>query len=173
MRDNTQIIKSANLKVVDYAIILSHLGISLGIWFWFEQQYFSKDYLKDFTHFYFLVVPFAIVGIFYLRLRNIYFYSIWIFIGIVQLLLYPELNKISEFHFFRGSAFSGMRALLPALIVFQLLRTTFLLTHKKEIIVSLRHYRMSTWEDSENRHMTWIEVGFSLILYATIIISIW
>jgi hypothetical protein len=55
------------------------------------------------------------------------------------------------------------------MVMFQILRIIFIKTNNKEMIISIRKFRMTRWEEEDNRNMTWLEVGFSLTLFATVI----
>ncbi len=152
-------------------IIVGHLFIVFGIWLSYQQSLFSIENLKDFINVYFLLLPLIILGLFFRKLRNFNFYIIWVIIGIAQILVYPEVNDLNEFQFYRGSSFSALISLLPTLIIFQILRIIFIRTHNMEMIISIRYYRMTMWEEEENRKMTWLEVAFSMLLFFTIVFS--
>lgn len=173
MTEKVRIIKYTPLKPIEIGVVLAYFVIALEIWLVNEWHIISYEQLKSFTHFYFLAIPFVLIGMMYSNLRNIYFFMTWVGIGLGQLLIYPKLTGLTQFQYLIGNAFSGMQALLPTLLMFQVLRILFISTHNKELIVTLRKFRMSMWEEEEKRYMTWIEVGYSLIIYATIIFSIW
>ncbi|MEO9476234.1 MAG: hypothetical protein ABJG41_11890 [Cyclobacteriaceae bacterium] len=171
MESRIPIIKRTALKPLDYGIILVYLAIPIGIWLSTEQQHFSKEFIKDFTFGYFFVTPIFLVGLLYKRLRNFYFFLSWVLIGLTQIILYPELQGLEEFQFFRGNAFTGMRSLLPTVIMYQILRVIFIRTHNMEMIVATRKYQFSRWDEDQQRKVTWLEVGFSLTLLATALLT--
>lgn len=76
-----------------------------------------------------------------------------------------------DFMFTRKTSFEGLLALLPTLIMFQLLRQIFLSLKGQEMIISIRHYRMTMYEEEDRRNMTWLDVAFSIILMATAVFS--
>lgn len=169
--EKIKLINRKPLTSTEKIVIAIHILASVGMWISYEQHLLPIDTLKDVVNMYFFMIPMLLVGIFFRNLRNFNFYVIWVFIGIAQLVVYPELIRMSEFEFFRGSAFSGLRALLPTVLMFQLLRIVFIKTHNMEMIISIRQYRMSRWEEEENRNMTWLEVAFSITILLTVIFS--
>ncbi|MEP1358887.1 MAG: hypothetical protein ABJK91_11985 [Nonlabens ulvanivorans] len=148
-----------------------HLLVVLTMWISHEQRFLQTDTLRDFIDVYFFILPLLLIGLFFKNLRNFNFFIIWLTIGLIQLLTYPELHDLTGFQFYRGSAFDGLRSLLPTLLVFQLLRIVFIRTHNQELIISIRLFRMTMWEEEENRNMTWLEVGFSLTIALTAVFS--
>lgn len=159
------------LTSTDKIAIAVHVLASVGMWVSYEQHLLQIDTLKDVVNMYFFMMPMLLVGIFFRNLRNFNFYIIWVFIGITQLMIYPDLIGMSEFEFFRGSAFSGLRTLLPTVLMFQFLRIVFIKTHNMEMIISIGQHRMSRWEEEENRNMTWLEVAFSITLLLTAVFT--
>ena len=169
--EKIKLINRNPLTSTDKIVIAVHVLASVGMWISYKQHLLPVDTLKDVVNMYLFMMPMLLIGIFFRNLRNFNFYIIWVLIGIAQLIVYPELIGMSEFEFFRGSAFSGLRALLPTVLMFQLLRIVFIKTHNMEMIISIRQYRMSRWEEEENRNMTWLEVAFSITLLLTAIFS--
>lgn len=39
------------------------------------------------------------------------------------------------------------------------------------MIISIRQFRMSMWEEEENRNITWLEVLFSITIALTAVLS--
>jgi len=168
--EKIKLISREPLNITDKLIIVIHLLAVLTMWISHEQRFIQTETLRDFVDVYFFVLPLLLVGLFFRNLRNFNFFIIWLTIGLIQLFTYPELLDLTGFQFSRGSAFDGLKSLLPTLLVFQLLRIIFIRTHNKELIISIRRFRMTMWEEEENRNMTWLEVGFSLTILATAII---
>jgi uncharacterized membrane protein len=91
-------------------------------------------------------------------------------IGLIQLIIYNSVKDYPDFQFPIGKAFSGLKALLPTLLVFQIFRLVFYSLRGQEMILTMWQGRMTMWEKEENRKMTWIEVVFSLLLMGAIIL---
>lgn len=102
------------------------------------------------------------------RLRNFAFYIVWVIIGAGQLVIYSYLKDNADFSYWRGDAFSGFKALLPALLVFQLLRVPLFKIQGREFIVVMSH-KYSMWDEDEKRKLTWLEVIFTMLIVATIL----
>ena len=118
---------------------------------------------------YFFILPLFMVGFQFRNLRNINYYLIWTFIGVMQLGVFMIEKDNPDFYFVNGSGIDGLKALLPVLVLFQVFRQISLKIYKREIIISLQKYRM-TWYEEEKRNMTWIEVLFSILLFGTSIL---
>jgi hypothetical protein len=169
--DRIKIISRKPLNNPDKLILAVHFLLVLTMWVSFEQRLIPADNLKDFISGYFFLLPLTLVGLFFRNLRNFNFFIIWLTIASIQFIIFPELHDLRGYQFYRGSAFTSLRTLLPTLIVFQLLRIIFIKTHNMEMIISIRQYRMSRWEDEENRNMTWLEVAFSITIALTAVFS--
>lgn len=158
------------LGVTDFLVVSIHLLVGLIFWTIYNLDWTSGTNIKQWISGYYFLMPFALVGLFFRNLRNFKFYLIWIVVGLIQLLIYISVKDNADFQFARGTAFSGLKALLPTLLVFQVFRLSFFSLRGQEMIVTMRKERMTMWEDEEKRNMTWIEVVFSLILMGTIIL---
>lgn len=163
--------KSGHLNKGDLIIILTHLTIGLLIWGVYKNDLVDNKLLKDFTSTYFFLTPFLLVGLFFRKLRKPKFYLIWLIISIAQLLIYPFVKNNLDFDFPRGTAFDGLVALFPTLMVYQLLRLTFYSVKGQEMIISLRQYRWTMYEKEDSRNMTWLDIVFSIILGLTATLS--
>lgn len=162
-------IKSKQLTKAEIATIVVHLLVSLVFWTTYKFDLLSTEDLKGLISGYYFLVPFAIVGLFFRNLRGLTFFLPWLAISIGQLIVYFMVDGLTEFFYARGTAFSGLKALLPTLVLFQLLRMILLKTKGRELIVTMRTGRFTMWEEEDNRNMTWIEVAFSLLLLGTIV----
>ena len=149
--------------------VIVHVLVSLTFWAIYKLDLIPTENLKGWINVYYFLVPFAVVGLFFRNLRSFKFYLTWILISVGQLVIYFMVDGLTEFFYQRGTAFSGLKALLPTLIIFQLFRIFLLKTQGRELIVTMRIGRFTMWEEDDNRNMTWIEVAFSLILFGTII----
>jgi hypothetical protein len=158
------------LRVADFVIIFAHVLVGLIFVSFCSLEIASGSAIKEWINGYYFLMPFALIGLFFRNLRRLKFYLVWVIIGMIQLPIYYSLKDNQDFQFFRGNAFSGLKALLPALIVFQILRLTFFNLRGQEMIVTMSKGRMTMWEEEEKRNMTLIEVVFSLILMGTIIL---
>jgi hypothetical protein len=163
--------KSKNLNLTDQIIISIHLTIVLIIYLTYQLKDSDKDLLKTFTHLYIFISPLLLVGLLFRRLRKVKFYLVWLIISIIQIFIYPIVKDIPDFSFYNGTAFSGLTSMLPTLILFQIFRQVFYLLKGQEMIISIRHYRFSMYEEEDKRNMTWIEVVFSFLLSLTAIFS--
>ena len=152
-------------------VILAHPIIGVLIWYTYQQGLMSKETLKDFTSGYMFLLPLLLVGLFFRKLRNIKFYLVWLAISIIQVFIHPLVKDNPDFTLPRGTSFDGLMALLPTLIMFQLFRQLFFSLKGQEMIISIRHYRMTMYEEEDRRNMTWIEVVFSILLMLTAILS--
>ncbi|MEP2772688.1 MAG: hypothetical protein ABJH05_11095 [Fulvivirga sp.] len=169
--ERPRIISRKPLNKYDILILAAHLLAVLTIWISYKHRLVPPESLKDFISGYFFILPIVLVGLFFRNLRNINFYGIWVMIAFFQPLIYPELHDLSGFQFYRGSAFTPLRSLLPTLLVYQLFRIIFIKTHNMEMIISIRQFRMSMWEEEEKRNMTWLEVLFSITIALTAVLS--
>jgi len=158
------------LRTTDLIVVSIHLLVGLIFWTTYNLDWTSGTNIKQWVSGYYFLVPFALVGLFFRNLRNFKFYLIWIAIGLIQLIVYYAVKDNPDFQFQRGTAFSGLKALLPTLLVFQVFRLIFFSLRGQEMIVTMRKGRMTMSEEEERRNMTWIEVVFSLLLMATIIL---
>ncbi len=161
------VIEKKRFNYVDLIILLTHILVCLILYTIYEYNLIEIGKVKAWTQAYFFLTPLLLIGLFFRNLRNDRFYILWLIIGIVQLFIYFQVKDNPDFYYPRGTAFDGLKALLPVLIIFQILRQISLKVYKREMIISIRHYRMSLYEEKENRNMTWIEVLFSLILLGT------
>ena len=158
------------LLVADFIVIFTHLLVGLIFFGLCNLDLLSRTDIKEWISGYFFLMPFALVGLFFRNLRRLKFYFIWIVIGIIQMMIYYSLSDNPDFQFVRGNGLSGLKALLPTLIVFQILRLTFFNLRGQEMIVTMRRGRMTMWEEEEKRNMTWLEVLFSMLLIGTVIL---
>lgn len=164
-------IESGPLNKTDMVLISIHLFIGLLIWFTYQYHLIEVELIKNFTSSYLFLLPFLLIGLFFRKLRKIRFYFIWLTISIIQIIIYSKLKDNPDFVFPRGSSFDGLIGLLPTLIMFQLLRQIFYLIEGKEMIISVRQYRMTMYEEDDGRNMTWLDISFSLILGLTSVLS--
>ena len=163
--------KSGQLNKTELIIILVHPAIGLLIWYTYQHELLGSELLRNFTSSYLFVLPLLLIGLFFRELRKIRFYLVWLAISIFQTLIYPMVKDNPDFMFTRKTSFEGLLALLPTLIMFQLLRQIFLSLKGQEMIISIRHYRMTMYEEEDRRNMTWLDVAFSIILMATAVFS--
>ncbi len=155
--------------ILDFILVFIHLLVGLIFWMIYYGDLISGTNLKMWISGYYFLVPFALVGIFFRNLRNFKYYLIWIVIGLIQLLIYNLIKDHPDFQFPRSTAFSGLKTLLPTLLMFQIFRLVFFSLRGQEMIITMRQGRMTMWEDEEKRNMTLIEVVFSMLLAVTII----
>lgn len=158
-----------DLTKSEIATVIIHILISVAFWTIYKVDLMPTQDIKGWISGYYFLVPFALVGLFFRNLRSFKFYLTWIFVSVGQLVVYFMVDGLSEFFYPRGTAFSGLKALLPTLILFQLFRLFLLRTQGRELIVTMRKGRFSMWEEEDNRNMTWLEVVFSLLLMGTIV----
>jgi hypothetical protein len=130
----------------DIAIVLVHILVSLAFWTIYKFDLVRTEDLKGWISGYYFLVPFAIVGLFFRNLRSFKFYLTWLTISIGQLVVYFMVDGLTEFSYARGAAFSGLKALLPTLVLFQLFRMILLRTQGRELIVTMRKGRFTMWE---------------------------
>jgi hypothetical protein len=164
------ILKRLGFNIVDVISLTVHLLICLFLWVCYNYDLVPLGKIKSWTHAYFFILPLILIGLLFRNLRNLKYYWIWMIIGLIQLIIYHYAKDNFDFFFARGTGLLGLKALLPVLIIFQLLRQISLKVYKQEMIISIRQFRMTFYEEEENRNMTWIEVIFSMILFATSII---
>jgi Na+/proline symporter len=155
----------------DLVVIFTHLTIGLLIWVTYQQELIDKEIIKSFASGYIFLAPLILIGLFFRKLRKIGFYLIWVSIALLQILIYLYVKDNSDFFFKRGTAFDGLIALLPTLILFQIFRQIFYSFKGQEMIISIRHYRMTWYEKEDRRNMTWLEVVFSILLMLTATLS--
>ena len=163
--------RTAQIQKKDLMVILAHPIIGLLTCYTYQQGLMEKGILKDFTWGYLFILPLMLIGLFFRKLRNMKFYLVWLTISIIQVFIYPLVKDNPDFTFPRGTSFDGLVALLPTLIMFQLFRQIFFSIKGQEMIVSIRHFRMTMYEEEDGRNMTWIEVAFSILLIFTAIFS--
>jgi hypothetical protein len=161
--------KLKNLTKTETIIVFVHVLVSLAFWTIYKFDLIPTQDLKGWISGYYFLVPFALVGLFFRNLRSFKFYLTWLTISIGQLLVYFMVDGLTEFSYPRGTAFSGLKALLPTLVLFQLFRMIVLRTQGRELIITMRRGRFTMWEEEDNRKMTWIEVVFSLLLMGIIV----
>lgn len=166
-----KIISQNPINRFDGATLCIHLLVVLIMWIAHQKHLLSTNALKDLISGYFFILPLALVGLFFRSLRNFNIYLIWLFIAVVQLLVYPTLHELPGYQYYRGSAFTPLRSLLPTLIAYQLLRIIFIKIYNMDMIISINRFRGSRWEDQENRNITWLEVVFSVSLALIAIFS--
>jgi len=170
MRKKIIIIKKLGFNVVDVISLTGHSIICLLLWVCYNFNLVPLEIIKSCTFVYFFILPLILISLLFRNLRNLKYYSFWIIIGLIQLLIYYCSKDNHDFFLARGTGLVSLKVLLPVLIMFQLLRQISLKVYKQEMIISIRHYRMNFYEEEEKRNMTWMEVLFSLILFATTII---
>jgi hypothetical protein len=158
--------KNKKFRTLDWLSLIIHVLICLTLWFSYTYELFCIDFIKKTTNGYFFVLPIILLGVFYRNLRNLKYYVFWTIIGIIQVIVYFIARDNPDFLFPRMTGLNSLKALLPVLIIFQILRQMSLKVYKREIIISL-HHRISMYEEEEKRKMTWMEVLFSLILLAS------
>lgn len=163
--------KSGQINKTDLIVILTHPIIGLLIWYTYQQNILDKETLKEFTSGYLFLLPLILVALLFRRLRNIKFYLVWLTISISHVFIYPLVRDNQDFTLHRGSSFDGLVALLPTLILFQIFRQIFYSIKGQEMIISIRHFRMTMYEEEDRRNMTWIEVLFSMLLAMTAVLS--
>ena len=163
--------KSGQLRTTHFLIIFLHCFTGLFFWASYKTRAIPIDTLKEIISSYNFLLPIVLIGLFFRKLRNVKFYLIWLVIGLVQLIIYQLAVDNPDFTFPRGTAFDGLVALLPTLIMFQLMRQIFYSIKRKEMIISIRQFRMTFYEEEDKRNMTWTEVLFSILLMLTAIFS--
>lgn len=163
--------EQTSLDKTDWTVIFAHPLIGFLIWLTYQQNLIEGEILKKFTSTYLFLLPFILIGFFFRKLRNVKFYLVWLVFAIIHIPIYFAVKDNLNFVFPNGNAFDGLIGLLPTLIMFQILRQLFFRIKGKEMIISIRHYRMTMYEHEEKRNMTWIEVGFSILLMLTAILS--
>lgn len=117
--------ESGQIKKTDLIVILAHSTIGPVIWYTYQQEPYGHGTLKGFTSGYVFALSLLLVGLFFEKLRNIKLYLVWLTIGIIQVWIYPLVRDNPDFTFPRGTSFDGLVALLPTLVMFQLLRQVF------------------------------------------------
>ena len=163
-------ISSKKIDKADISLIIFHLLISLIFFVSYKEKFLPIDQLKNWIFGYYFGVPIILLGAFFRSLRQVKYFILWIIIGAIQLFMYFILKDNPEFFFFRGTSFDGLKALLPVLILFQIFRLNFKKKYKLELIISIRHHRFSLYEGEERRNILMIEVVYSILLLAAIII---
>ena len=161
------IIEKSRYNYIDFLSLAIHLLICLFLWTIYKYDLIEIGKVKTLTNFYFFMIPLLLIGLMFRNLRDTRFYIIWTIVGLIQLFIFFLVKDNPDFYFPRGTAFDGLKALLPVLIMFQILRQISLRVYKREMVISIRQYRMSWYEEEESRNMTWIEVLFSMILLGT------
>ena len=160
--------KLRKLNGWESTVLIAHILICLAFWAIYGLDILPLSDLRYFVSIYYFMLPFFVLGVLFRSLRNFKFYLAWAFIGFGQLMAYLILRDEPEFFYGRLSAFSGLKTLFPALILFQLFRLYLLKKQDRELILSMGQ-RFSMWEDEDKRRMTWLEVVFSMLLMAAII----
>jgi hypothetical protein len=158
-----------NLTKTEITTVFVHVLVSIALWTIYKYDLIPTKDLKGWISGYYFLVPFVIVGLFFRNLRSFKFYITWLTVSIGQLVVYFMVDGLTEFSYPRGTAFSGLKALLPTLILFQLFRMILLRAQGRELIITMRKGRFTMWEEEDNRNMTWIEVVMSLVLIGTIV----
>lgn len=156
--------------LVEWISMIVHCLICLFFWTSYRFDLIPVSAIKIWTNGYFFILPLILIGLLFRNLRNVKYFIVWTIIGLIQLLVYFVIKDNPDFLFPRGTGLSGLKSLLPVLIIFQILRQISLKVYNREMIISIRHFRMTMYEEEDNRDMTWIEVLFSLILLASAII---
>src|SRR5688572_7275333 len=146
--------KLKNLTKTETTIVFVHVLVSLTFWTIYKFDLIPTKNLKGWISGYYFFVPFAVVGLFFRNLRSFKFYLIWLTISIGQLTVYFMVDGLTEFFYPRGTAFSGLKALFPTLVLFQLFRMILLKTQGRELIITMRRGRFTMWEEEDNRNMT-------------------
>jgi len=167
MKPETKINKLGRIEIFTIAI---HVITCAFLWLVYCFNLLEIEQIKNWINMYFFILPLFMVGYQFRNLRNVNYYIIWIFIGILQLGIFIIEKDNSDFYFVNGSGIDGLKALLPVLVLFQVFRQISLKIYKREIIISLKYYQMTWYEEGDKRNMTWIEVLFSILLFVTSIL---
>jgi len=162
--------KKRKSRQIEIITIVIHLMICAFLWICYSNNLFEPEKIKHWTSSYFLMLPLFLIGIQFRNLRNIKYFIFWTIIGFGQLFVFLIEKDNLDFKYFNGTGLDGLKALLPVLILFQILRQISLKAYKREMIISIRQYRMTLYEEEEKRNMTWIEVFFSIILFLSAIV---
>lgn len=161
--------KLRKLNGWELTALIVHSLICVAFYAAYRSDLVAVSDLSSWVSIYYFMLPFFVVGALFRSLRNFKYYLAWALIGIGQLIAYSIVYDKPGFLQGHHSAFSGLKALFPTLILFQLFRLYLLKNQGRELIVSMRHGRFSMWEDEDNRRMTWLEVVFSMLLMAAIV----
>ncbi len=161
--------KNSHLRISHISILAIHILICIFFWKAYSNDLIEKETLKTWTMFYFFITTFLLMVAYYRQLRNYKVYILWLLVGIGQFIVYMVTKDNPDFMMFRGSSLTPLRALLIMLVTLQLFRQFYMLLTPWELIIT---YRRFTWHDTDdNRKMIWLDVVFSIIIYAVTILS--
>lgn len=160
--------KSKKLTTEEWVVVIIYLILSLFFYLGYRFNFPANFNWPKWMKLYGVGIPFIIIGAHYRNLRNLKYYVIWVTFSIMQLIVYQMAKNIPELNDVGGSALTGLRSLLPALVLYQLFRIFLLRINGRDLIVCLARGRTTRWEPEENRSISDIEIAFSILIAVTI-----
>ena len=121
---------------------------------------FLKDNVDTFALALGLLIPFSLLFLGYVQLRNIKIYIAWLLFGIGMLLFYFYFKNFPQLQMKRGSALNSFKSLLAFLILFQLGRLLLFKVTGREYITPSIGGRSDIIEDKKPQLPDFIMFGF-------------
>lgn len=155
--------KNAKVEERHYALIIIHVFIQVS-----SLQPETSNY--GIVSMYGFISMTGLMLWYHKALINVKVYGIWLLIGFVQFIIYLIYGKESIFLNSYGihSSLAPHASVFIMLITFQILRQIFYLIESKEIIF---YFQRHLNRDFYNKKMTWLNVFFSMILFAITVLS--
>lgn len=158
-----------HLPLTKWSVIIPAIHLTIGLFFimTYRRSLLEIETYKKLLSSYYFMTTFLLPIMYYRQLRDFKIYTIWIVVAIIQVVAYYLTRDNYDFRTFRGTSVDPLKAMLVMLMAFQVIRQLSLAWTKKEFIAM---HKGSKWFDKDdNRHMTWVDVLFSFILYGLII----
>ena len=151
----TRLTLSDKITTISYIILT-------GILTYFFLQINSDSSNRTLLLFYTLGTQLSLYLLYYVSLRNMSVFAIWILFSFGHLYLYYQLKDNPSLQNFRGHAATGLRNLIITLFLFQLLRYISLKTQGKELVAPNRGGRTDLYE---GRKITVVDFVLFLVYF--------
>jgi len=124
-----KILKIEKMDRWDYFTILLYLLLTAFIYF-DPNRFITKEIILAYSY----ITPAFLYLYNYKSLRNIYVWLIWVVISIIHIWLYIELSELEKFQYQIGSAAAFLKYTWIFILLYQLLRISFLKFKKIELV---------------------------------------
>ena len=148
-----------------------YLSVGIAISIIYTYELLTQNQINNSILLFGLMGSLLLYGLYAERLSEFWVFSVWTLIAIAQIVIYFLNYKNTNFNNAIGGSYLTSLFYLPLLLViFSILRLTFKLIFKKEIIINLRKY--SIGEMVNGRKVNWMDTVFSVVGMALIIFGI-
>jgi hypothetical protein len=152
------------LKIINTLILfISLVAITILYLHLNETVNFLKESIDTFTLAIGLFIPFSLLFLGYVQLRNNKIYILWLLLGIGMLFFYFHFKDYPQLQMPRGSALKSFKSLFAFLILFQLCRLIFLKVTGREYITPSIGGSNDIIEDKKPQIPDFIMFGFLLL----------